>query len=536
MVLVISLFSFGTKTYTIDSRSKNGIINDPKTAVSANLAAWIIIAGDRSDHNMLRLIRNGCNKTYEALINRGFTASEILYLDPTNATGRNPLSPYRDHDTTLINIQWAIETWAAGFVDTTHGLGIYMFDHGGTGYMCIPGTDITESNLNNYLDNLETSSGCNRFVIVYEACNAGSFIDPVSKDNRIVVAATDITHDSFVNGAWDWAAFSETFWSSITQCKTIGDAFEDAEANIHSMGYGGVQFPWIDDNHDEIGNEVNMGGLLPNGGDGSDALNVWIGTGTNCPTIFIAWLPLRAFINVSLTDPIPIWAEIETNSLMESVYARVIPPNWTPSSIKPDQESSIMGIDYLPLVELLDQDQDGNFTGFIDRNDYANGDYKINILAKTQEGAFADIESTYVTINDDGKAPTDTILPTISIINPGADAQISGVVDVTAEGDDDQALDKIQIFVDGVMVEEETMPPYYPYPEVTYSLDTSQYLLGRHNITATAIDQVGNQKSTSISVNFISEGEISGFLITPLIIGSILGILAIYNTKIKRKK
>jgi len=533
LVLVISLFSFGTKTYTIDSRSKNGIINDPKTAVSANLAAWIIIAGDRSDHNMLRLIRNGCNKTYEALINRGFTDSEILYLDPTNATGRNPLSPYRDHDTTLINIQWAIETWAAGFVDTTHGLGIYMFDHGGTGYMCIPGTDITESNLNNYLDNLETSSGCNRFVIVYEACNAGSFIDPVSKDNRIVVAATDITHDSFVNGAWDWAAFSETFWSSITQCKTIGDAFEDAEANIHSMGYGGVQFPWIDDNHDEIGNEVNMGGLLPNGGDGSDALNVWIGTGTNCPMIFIAWLPLRAFINVG---SIPIWAVIDTNSLMESVYARVIPPNWTPSSIKPDQESSIMGIDYLPLVELLDQDQDGNFTGFIDINDYANGDYKINILAKTQEGAFADIESTYVTINDDGKAPTDTILPTISIINPGADAQISGVVDVTAEGDDDQALDKIQIFVDSVKVEEETMPPYYPYPEVTYSLDTSQYLLGLHNITATAIDQVGNQKSTSISVNFISEGEISGFLITPLIIGSILGILAIYNTKIKRKK
>ncbi|GAH27666.1 unnamed protein product, partial [marine sediment metagenome] len=143
------------------------IMKAPKTAVSANLAAWIIIAGDRSDHSILRIIRSGCNKTYEALINRGFTASEILYLDPTDATGRNPLSPYRDHDTTLINIQWAIETWAAGFVDATHGLGIYMFDHGGTGYMCIPGTDITDSNLNTYLDNLETSTGCNRFVIVY---------------------------------------------------------------------------------------------------------------------------------------------------------------------------------------------------------------------------------------------------------------------------------------------------------------------------------------------------------------------------------
>ena len=80
------------------------------------------------------------------------------------------------------------------------------------------------------------------------------------------------------------------------------------------------------------------------------------------------------------------------------------------------------------------------------------------------------------------------------------------------------------------------MPSYYPYPEVTYSLDTSQFIQGAHNITAIAIDQVGNQKSTSISVNFISEGEIPGFQITPLIIGSILGILAIYYTKIKRKK
>ena len=537
LIIVLSLFSFGAKPYIVDSESKNVIMNEPKTAVSANLAAWMIIAGDRSDHDKLSIIRSGCDQAYDALLNRGFTSSEIFYLDPAYAIGGNPQSPYRDADTTLANIQWAIETWAAGLVDATHGLGIYLFDHGGTGYMCIPGTDLTDTNLNTYLDNLETSTGCNRFIIVYEACHAGSFINPVSKDNRIVVTATDITHNSAVNGAWDWAAFSETFWSSITQCKTIGEAFEDAEANVHALGYGGVQFPWIDDDHDEIGHEVDMWGSLPSGGDGSDALNVWIGTGTNCPMIFILWLPLRAFINIRF---IPIWAVIDTNSLMESVYARVIPPNWTPSRIVTDPESSIIGIDYLPLVELLDQDHDGNFTGFIDRNDYANylsanGDYKINILAKTQEGAFADIESTYVTINDDGKAPTDTTPPTISIINPGADAQLSGVVDLTVEGDDDQALDKIQIFVDGVMVKEEIMPPYYPYPEVTYNLDTSQYLLGTHNITATAIDQVDNQKSTSISVNFIIEAKIPGFQITPLIIGSILGILAIYIIKIKKK-
>lgn len=535
LILTISLFSFGTKTYIIDSRSKNLIMGEPKTAVSANLAAWIIIAGDRSDHDKLSIIRNGCDQVYEALINRGFTAAEICYLDP--AYNIIPQSPYRDVDTTRVNILWAIETWAAGLVDATHGLGIYLFDHGGIGYMCLPGTDLTDTNLNTYLDNLEADTGCNRFVIVYEACNAGSFISPVSKNNRIVVTSTDTDHNSNVNGDWTWAAFSETFWSSITQCKTIGESFEDAEANVHALGYGGAQFPWIDDDHDEIGHEVDILGSLPSGGDGSDALNVWIGTGMNCPMIFILWLPLRIFVNLTL---IPIWAQIVNSSIIEKVYARVIPPNWTPPRIVTDQESSIIGIDYLPLVELLDQDQDGNFTGFIDRGQFSNymsteGDYKLNILAKTQDGAFADIESTYVTINAEGKKPPDTTPPIISIINPGVDAQLSGIVDVITEGDDNQALDKIQILIDGVMVKEETMPLYYPYPEVTYSLNTSLYSPGSHNITAIAIDKATNIKSTTILVNIGEEGIIPGYQLTPLIIGSILGLTAIYILKIRKK-
>ena len=124
LVLMISLFSFGTKLYILDSGTKNILMDEPKTAASANLAAWIIIAGDRSDHDKLSIIISGCDQAYEALINRGFTASEICYLDPAYSTVSNPQSPYRDVDTTRINIQWAIETWAAGLVDATHGLGI----------------------------------------------------------------------------------------------------------------------------------------------------------------------------------------------------------------------------------------------------------------------------------------------------------------------------------------------------------------------------------------------------------------------------
>jgi len=538
LILVISLFSFGTKPYILDSGSKNLIIGEPKTALSANLAAWIIIAGDRSDHDKLSVIRSGCDQAYEALMNRGFSAADIYYLDP-DYTGV-PLSPYRDGNTVNANIRWAIETWAATKVDHSHGLGIYMFDHGGVGHMCIPGTDLTDTDLNTWLNTLETSTGCNRFIIIYEGCHAGSFINPVSKDNRIILTATDIDHGSYTSPTWEAATFSEKFFSSITECKTIGEAFEEAEAYVHAVGDGDIQFPWIDDNHDEIGHEVDAFGNLPNGGDGNDALNYWIGSGTNCPPVFKLWFPLRVFI-INFTSLIPTWAAIDRFPMIDKVYVRITPPNWIPSAIETDNEGSKIGAHTgLMLVELLDQNGDGNYTGNLynpNLPDFwgSEGDYRINIITTSKNGTVGNAESTYITVNEDGKAPPDTILPTISITNPASNAQLSGIFNITAEGDDDQALDKIQIFVDGAMVKEETMPPYYPYPEVTYSLDTSQYSIGVHNITATAIDKESNKKSISISVNLIVGRGIPGFQVNFLIFGSILGIIIIYRVKIKVK-
>ncbi len=45
----------------------------------ANLAAWIIIGGDRDDHSNLNLIKNGCNQVYEILKDRGFDPNDICY-------------------------------------------------------------------------------------------------------------------------------------------------------------------------------------------------------------------------------------------------------------------------------------------------------------------------------------------------------------------------------------------------------------------------------------------------------------------------
>jgi hypothetical protein len=186
---------------------------------------------------------------------------------------------------------------------------------------------------------------------------------------------------------------------------------------------------------------------------------------------------------------------------------------------------------------LTDPDGDGNFTGNVDlgRN-LVLGDYKLTFHASSEDGTVADIEATYITANNNGTAPPDITPPTIAITNPHQDNILSGAVEIITEGDDDQALDKIEIYIDGTKVEEESMPPYYPYPQVTHSFNTSQYSIGPHNITAIATDKANNVQSTSIEVNFFIESsdQIPGYNIPILAFGAIITVILIYFKKIKK--
>ncbi|MFW9877432.1 MAG: C13 family peptidase [Candidatus Thorarchaeota archaeon] len=509
---------------------------EPQTAISANLGAWIIVCGDRIDHHLLGAIRNGYDETYEALINRGFNPDDIYYLDANYGTP----SPYREAISYRANIQDAIELWAKTKVDTSHGLGIYLLDHGGTDYMCLPGADFTETDLNTYLDNLETSTGCRRFLIIYEACHAGSFINAMSKSDHIIVTSTDSTHSAYVNDSRTHAALSEKFWSSIIECKTVGVAFEDAVEFVEDS-VEELQLPKIDDNHDDFGHGVDLSGNLPFLGDGDDVLNIWIGTGTNCPSVILAWCPIRAFLNYSrFYAPMWVLVDTDTNTLIDGVYVRIIPPGYVPTPIEIDQEGPKLGYisELFHTIELTDPDTDGNFTAdlfnpnvFIDL-----GNYKFNVFTRSKNGTISDIISTYLTLNDDGLAPPDTTSPTISILNPSSNEALSSTTDIIVEGDDDQAFERIQIYIDNEIVKEEKMPDYYPYPEVTYSLNPIEYSKGSHNITATAIDKADNIKSSSININIGEQEIIPGYGITTLIIGSIIGIIIVSKLKIIKKK
>ena len=575
---LISLFvlnmSFLITNGEVNSEDKQ-IQMTPESSPYANLGAWIIVAGDRNDHDKLNYIIYGCDQVHITLTGLGVSADDIYYLAP-EVDGYDQ-SLYNDDVTTLANIDYAIGTWAAGKVDGTKGLGIYIFDHGGVDAMCIPGTDLSASHLDSELDALETATGCNRSIIVYEACHSGSFIDNLSQENRIILTATDRDHGSSVNPSHNWATFSEGFWSSVAKCRTIGRAFEDARAFVVASGHAASQFPWIDDNHDSVPHETDASGYLPNGGDGDDALNIIIGNFVSCMPPFRLYIPKWQYINIWEFKYV-LELELSKDVQISEAIIKFIPPNWDPSELINQQqeiadEKGVHSLleDHLPAVQqvmddgehgiVMDDGEHGTVTLDINRLDQSfeipmrdTGEYQICAYVRNDKGVISDVVRSRVTFLDAGEeAPADRIPPTVKILDPADGAGVSGKIPIKVEADDNIALDRVQIYVDGVQVHDEMML-IKPYPIVYYFLDTTAYSNGVHNITAVAYDHVGLKAETSHKVDIKNEekddttdGEttddtnrtdildIPGFAWESILFISAAGIISIL-TKIKRSQ
>ncbi|MBD3226986.1 MAG: hypothetical protein GF329_02265 [Candidatus Lokiarchaeota archaeon] len=531
LIMGFSLFTMGISlTWNYSTRIEIEDTNNPLKTQST-FGAWIIIGGDRWDHDKLPWIKYTTNETYEILISCGYDPDEIYYLFPDGDWAAE--CPYADNYTDKDGIEYAIEQWAATNVGAGEALGIYMMDHGGVDNFPIPGVDLTANELDTYIDNYEASSGNDQVIVIYDACHSGSFINELSQEDRIIVTSTSSALNAFGVPPFFW----EAFWGAVKDCDTIGEAFEAGEQNVEALGYGGIQTPLIDDDHDGIGHETDGTGNLPNGGDGNDALNVKISRSILCYLhLIIEMIPLRIFLPYT-AKYIPIFAEIQNKSNIEKVYVRIVPPNWQPVIPDPDNEGTMGADNGTYWYELEDPDGDGNYTGpYQDGKiaippNFTRGDYEVNIIAKGVNGSYAKVESTYWTVNDDGNPPEDITDPTIEIINPLTGSAISETINVTAEGDDDQALDKIEIYVDSVLKKTESMPEYYPYPQAIYSLDPSELGPGQHTITAKAIDKNNNSATHTIS---ITVQTIPGFEITIVVIGCFLIILTASILK-KRK-
>nr|MDO8109805.1 C13 family peptidase [Candidatus Sigynarchaeota archaeon] len=513
IVLALPGLSIGTTRAATSSMVQSSIIT---SSLSETQSAAIIVAGDRSDHEFQTQIMSGADQVYNILVNnRGFLPSRVYYLGSLMGGAH----PNVDAISTWSNIQSAFTTWLSANTDASHGIVVYLFDHGGTGGMAIPGGTLYASDVNGWLNSAVTS----RIIIVYEACESGSFIGYLSKSNRIIVTSTDAAHSAWPSSSW--AYFSESFWGSIATGETIGDSFVAGWYNVEKNGHVSDQIPLVDDNHDYVGHTPQVVmvwmlpvAFLPNGGDGNDALNTLITGygGTLYKPIVYLHIPIYV-ISKYADNAIPISVQVLNNTRIKNVLVRAVPPGWVSTPpLPPDNETSGQhlgrnaGLFELNLTE--NQPGSGVYTGNLTgaAGPLPRGDFNISIYAITDAGV-SDQAFTRATINDNGVPPSDVNAPTIAITAPQNGMNISGSFNITAIGDDDQGLNRIELFVDGALAKNVSMPAYKPYPVASHLLNTALLANGNHTIRAKAIDNAGLSSTTDVVIN-VQNTSISGFL------------------------
>jgi len=99
-----------------------------------------------------------------------------------------------------------------------------------------------------------------------------------------------------------------------------------------------------------------------------------------------------------------------------------------------------------------------------------------------------------------GTVPADTTPPTVAITTPTNGSTASSTVNVFASASDNNVLDHVGFFVDGVQVASCTSSPY------SFNWDTTTCTNGSHSIKAVAVDAANNSASSTISVT-VSNGD-----------------------------
>ncbi|MCG3258561.1 MAG: hypothetical protein H7644_02345 [Candidatus Heimdallarchaeota archaeon] len=499
VLLLTTFLSVACLQSNVRSDDSSSCIKEIPTSSEVQ-SAWILLAGDTWDHKDMDSIQSAVNITYEILRGNGFTSEQIYYMGPEVG----PSQPYVNTSSTKINLKWAIEQWAPQHVNSSQSLGIALFSHGDYDALAVMvGDALWDTDLNSYLRNFEITTGCKRIILIIEGCHSGSFIYPNSKDNRIIVTSAHTLAGAAFNADRTNGAFSESFWSSISSCLTIGNAFEKAVIHVRSLG--SHQAPQIDDNHDSQGHTVAPNGYLPVGGDGNDALNVkiWAKPIVCFPKIQIEMVPLPIYEIWDLfTSVANIEVEVGSSTGISKVYARFVPSGWEPNDPLDGYMYQINDA-AIKMIELEDPLMNGIYSGDVAFDGLALGDsFMVNILAYDADGLASDIVSTSLSFNADGEAPPDIEAPSIVILKPNSDDALSDIVEIVAKGDDNQELEKIELYIDGLLVESLVMQDYYPYPELRFECNTSLYAEGMHNITAVAVDKAGLNNQTSILVKF----------------------------------
>jgi Leucine-rich repeat (LRR) protein len=230
---------------------------------------------------------------------------------------------------------------------------IVMVDHGEENTFYIEPDTISDDELNNWLTELENTPGWNQEIIVMLGfCFSGSFIDELSKPNRIIISSAGPEEFSYKgpldkeDNIREGEFFISEFFKSVARGKDIKTSFSEAviqteiytakgEGSVNAPPYfdNSAQHPLLDDNGDKKGSN----NVKDTSTDGHLAEQIIIGVSSltmNDPgDVIIKNVSDAIFLDTDETTTDEIWAEVSKYDRVLTLWLEIKPPDFVPNEV-----------------------------------------------------------------------------------------------------------------------------------------------------------------------------------------------------------
>ncbi|MGB1616854.1 MAG: thrombospondin type 3 repeat-containing protein, partial [Pseudomonadales bacterium] len=362
---------------------------------------------------------------FDALVDQGISPQDIMVLSdtPTQALqGGFIFEPGNvDKKANRENLEWALTTWAANPQDPASEVVVFLVDHGGPDKFLINATSVVESReLDAWTDALQINAGVQSVAFVYDACQAGSFIDdmnPPAGRDRIFVASTTSDEPALFASRGNFS-FSSIFWTNFNISGGFYDAFSAGKGAMRTFRRQKALL------------EANWNGTPNEKVDSAIARDFLFGRG-------IVKASDAPYIE-AVSDDFELDGERSAtinafNVVGATPVSRVFAVVDTPDEVEGGLDVPI--VDY-PEVELQDFDGDGTYEGSYDNFDIAGG-YTFSFFAENEQGVLSipseDNPNTTLVMQKSGRPAS-----------IGFDTDLDGVIDAEDLDDDGDGIPDLE--------------------------------------------------------------------------------------------
>lgn len=164
----------------------------PAYAEEPEPECWAVIIGVPAQRLSLKCDIDAEGNVYPVGVEYPDDDAQEFARQLSSIWGEDHVKLLLDNEATNVDIYYAIK-WLADKADADDTVLFYFCGHGAPGYLCSYDYFISDSELGNWLDKLDSE----RIVIILDTCHAGSFSNKLGKDGREVLMSCQPDESSF---------------------------------------------------------------------------------------------------------------------------------------------------------------------------------------------------------------------------------------------------------------------------------------------------------------------------------------------------